>query len=177
MSGAPWKKRRRTKLKALRHLVPEEVNRLVEGNRRRCPAIHKVGTDLAVPDERLGELVRAYRAGLAREGIPAVVFGHIGDNNLHVNMLPEDEGMLARAKALHLEWASLAVRLGGTIAAEHGVGKLKRQSDEGHVQPGSSGRDGRGQTGAGSGGYSRPGQRGIRAGLKAASTMRASRGR
>lgn len=117
----------RTKLKALRHLVPEEVNRLVEKNRRRCPAIHKVGTDLAVPDASLGELVRVYRAGLAREGIPAVIFGHIGDNNLHVNMLPEDEEMLARAKALHLEWASFAVSLGGTIAAEHGVGKLKRQ--------------------------------------------------
>ena len=42
-------------------------------------------------------------------------------------MLPEDEEMLARAKALHLEWAAVAVRLGGTIAAEHGVGKLKRQ--------------------------------------------------
>ena len=117
----------RVKLKELRHLVPEEVNRLVERNRRLCPAIHKVGTDLAVPDGRLDEMVRAYREGLAGEGIPAVVFGHIGDNNLHVNMLPTDEGMLARAKALHLDWSRLAVRLGGTIAAEHGVGKLKRQ--------------------------------------------------
>lgn len=117
----------RTKLKALRHLVPEEVNRRVESNRRRCPSIHKVGTDLAVPDAGLEEMMRAYRAGLAREGIPAVVFGHIGDNNLHVNMLPEDEALLVKAKALHLEWAALAVRLGGTIAAEHGIGKLKRR--------------------------------------------------
>lgn len=116
----------RNKLKALRHLVPEEVNRRVEKNRRRCPAIHKVGTDLAVPDERLSEMVGHYRTGLAEEGLPAVVFGHIGDNNLHVNMLPENEEMLARAKALHLAWAKTAVSLGGTIAAEHGVGKLKR---------------------------------------------------
>ncbi|MGE5528491.1 MAG: FAD-binding oxidoreductase [Patescibacteria group bacterium] len=116
----------RSRLKSLRHLVPEEVNRQVGINRRGCPAVHKVGTDLAVPHARLGELFRAYRAGLAREDIPAVIFGHIGDDNLHVNMLPQDEETLARAKALHLEWAALAVSLGGTVAAEHGIGKLKR---------------------------------------------------
>lgn len=116
----------RHKLKALRHLVPEEINRVVENNRRLCPAIYKVGTDLAVPNVHLAEVVAAYRAGLAREGIPGVIFGHIGDNNLHVNMLPRDEEMLRRAKALHLEWAAKAVEMGGTVAAEHGIGKLKR---------------------------------------------------
>lgn len=115
----------RHKLKALRHLVPEEVNRAVENNRRLCPAIYKVGTDLAVPHAYLAEMVAAYRAGLAREEIPGVIFGHIGDNNLHVNMLPRDEEMLRRAKALHLEWAAKAVGMGGTVAAEHGIGKTK----------------------------------------------------
>ncbi|MGE5599581.1 MAG: FAD-binding oxidoreductase, partial [Bacteroidota bacterium] len=127
-ADAVWsalEEREQAKLKSLRHLVPEEVNRLVAENRRHCPAIHKVGTDLSVPNAALEALVRAYRTRLAEEGIPAVVFGHLGENNLHVNMLPRDEEELGRAKALHREWASLAVSLGGTVAAEHGIGRLK----------------------------------------------------
>ena len=113
------------KLKKMRHLVPEAVNRIVAGNRRTCPAVHKVGTDLAVPDPYLEDLIRQYRDRLAEEEIPAIIFGHIGNNNLHVNMLPVDEMGLKKAKALHLEWARWAVGRGGTVIAEHGVGKLK----------------------------------------------------
>ena len=113
------------KLKRLRHLIPEAVNRIVSENRRRCPAVHKVGTDLAVPDQYLPELVERYRADLSEQKIPAVIFGHIGNNNLHVNMLPQDEAGLRRAKTLHSEWAGWAVAHGGTVIAEHGVGKIK----------------------------------------------------
>jgi D-lactate dehydrogenase (cytochrome) len=114
-----------SKLKSMRHLVPEAVNLRVGENRKRCPAVHKVGTDLAVPDPYLEELVALYRRSLREADIPAVIFGHIGDNNLHVNMLPTDETGLQKAKALHLQWAEWAVRRGGTVVAEHGIGKLK----------------------------------------------------
>jgi D-lactate dehydrogenase (cytochrome) len=113
------------KLKKMRHLVPEAVNRIVAENRRRCPAVHKVGTDLAVPDPYLDDLMKLYRDRLAKEQIPAVVFGHIGNNNLHVNMLPTDEITLQKAKSLHLEWARWVVERGGTVIAEHGIGKIK----------------------------------------------------
>jgi len=113
------------KLKRMRHLVPEAVNRMVAENRRKCPAVHKVGTDLAVPDLYLVDLIKQYRDRLAEERIPAVIFGHIGNNNLHVNMLPVDETNLKKAKYLHLEWARWAVERGGTVIAEHGIGKIK----------------------------------------------------
>ncbi len=113
------------KLKKMRHLVPETVNRIVAENRRRCPAIHKVGTDLAVPNPYLDDLIKLYRSRLAEEEIPAVIFGHIGNNNLHVNMLPTDEKSLRKAEMLHLEWAKWAVERGGTVIAEHGIGKIK----------------------------------------------------
>ncbi|MCL6591619.1 MAG: FAD-binding oxidoreductase [Firmicutes bacterium] len=113
------------KLKSMRHLVPEAVNQRVGENRKLCPEVHKIGTDLAVPNQYLEEMVALYRRSLAEEGLPAVVFGHIGDNNLHVNMLPTDSGGLQKAKSLHLKWAQWAVRHGGTVVAEHGLGKLK----------------------------------------------------
>jgi D-lactate dehydrogenase (cytochrome) len=113
------------KLKRMRHLVPEAVNRIVSENRRRCPTVHKVGTDLAVPNPYLDDLIKVYRERLAEEQIPAVIFGHIGNNNLHVNMLPGDEISLKKAKSLHLEWAKWAVERGGTVIAEHGIGKIK----------------------------------------------------
>ncbi|HEX3045340.1 MAG TPA: FAD-binding oxidoreductase [Bacillota bacterium] len=115
------------KLKSMRHLVPEAVNQKVGENRKLCPEVHKVGTDLAVPNPYLEELMALYRRSLAEENIPAVIFGHIGNNNLHVNMLPTDSIGLQKAKSLHLKWAEWAVRRGGTVVAEHGLGKLKGQ--------------------------------------------------
>jgi FAD/FMN-containing dehydrogenase len=53
------------------------------------------------------------------------VYGHIGDAHLHVNMLPTDEASFQAAKALLLRFAEEAVRLGGTVGAEHGLGKAK----------------------------------------------------
>jgi D-lactate dehydrogenase (cytochrome) len=113
------------KLKSMRHLVPEAVNQRVGENRKLCPEVHKVGTDLAVPNPYLEELVALYRRSLAEEHLPAVIFGHMGNNNLHVNMLPTDSLGLQKAKSLHLKWAEWAVRHGGTVVAEHGLGKLK----------------------------------------------------
>jgi D-lactate dehydrogenase (cytochrome) len=62
---------------------------------------------------------------LREGGFEYVVFGHIGDCHLHVNILPRDEAEMVRAKELYMELAREAVRLGGTVAGEHGIGKVK----------------------------------------------------
>ena len=54
-----------------------------------------------------------------------VIFGHIGDAHVHVNILPDSGEEAERAKALIIEFARQAVRLGGTVSAEHGLGKRK----------------------------------------------------
>ncbi len=54
-----------------------------------------------------------------------VIFGHIGDAHLHVNMLPATEAQVATATQLLKEFAVHAVSLGGTVSAEHGLGKRK----------------------------------------------------
>jgi len=112
--------------KAFRHALPEAVNAWIGEQRKRCSAIHKVGTDMAVPDDKLEDVFNMYRMGLQRTGLRSVVFGHIGDNHLHVNLLPANEKELEEAKNLYKEWAVQVVDMGGVIAAEHGIGRLKQ---------------------------------------------------
>lgn len=113
------------RLKAFRHAVPEAVNRVIDERRKSEPALTKLGTDMAVPDEHLGAVLDLYREGLQKAGLDYVMFGHIGNNHLHVNILPRSLEEYNQGKALYLDWARRIIDMGGTISAEHGVGKLK----------------------------------------------------
>jgi len=86
-----------------------------------------VSCDMAVPDARLLDYLHGARDLLHEGGVRAVGFGHIGDNHIHYNLLPEDEQELARARAVYDRLIDLALNLGGTVSAEHGIGKLKRR--------------------------------------------------
>ena len=59
-------------------------------------------------------------------GLRYTIFGHIGDNHVHVNILPRDDDEGARARELYVQFLKYAASVGGTLSAEHGVGKLKR---------------------------------------------------
>ena len=109
-----------------RHAVPESVNMLIDERRRTDPTITKLGSDMSVPDERLHDVVGLYRRTLAESGLQAAAWGHIGNNHLHVNVLPRDARDFATGKALFKEWAREVTAMGGAVSAEHGVGKLKR---------------------------------------------------
>ena len=112
----------RERFRRFRHALPEAVNDLV---RRRN--LTKMGSDFAVPAGRNREMLRIYRETLDRE-FPGqyVIFGHIGDAHLHVNVLPANDEEWSRASALMTGFARQAVALGGTVSAEHGLGKRKR---------------------------------------------------
>ena len=114
------------RLKSFRHAVPEMINAIIANKKRTNPSIHKVGTDMAVPDVHLEEIMKYYRSVLEKESLSAVIFGHIGNNHLHVNMIPNSDRELARAKELYRIFAQKAVQLGGSVSAEHGIGKLKK---------------------------------------------------
>ena len=113
------------RLKTFRHAVPEAVNLCIDQRRKAEPALTKLGTDLAVPDDRLEDALTLYRERLSASGLEYVIFGHIGDNHVHVNILSRDRDDYARGKALYLEWAEAVTAMGGTVSAEHGIGKLK----------------------------------------------------
>jgi D-lactate dehydrogenase (cytochrome) len=105
------------RLHRIRHAIPAAVNEVIVSN-----GMPKIGTDFAVPDGALREMMHAY----SKVSLPHILFGHIGDNHLHLNLLPRTPTELSQARALYRELALEAVSLGGTVSAEHGIGKLKR---------------------------------------------------
>lgn len=112
-------------LKAFRHAVPEAVNLLIGERKKDVPELTKLGTDMSAPDDQLEAAIGMYRAGLADSGLESVVFGHIGNNHVHVNILPRDLGDYERGKELYMSWARRIVEMGGSVSAEHGIGKIK----------------------------------------------------
>ena len=109
------------KLREFRHQLPVLMNEWFARYRQR-----KVSTDMAVPDEAFPGLFRLYKDSLQASGLRYTVFGHIGDNHVHVNILPRDDAEGAHARELYVQYLKYAASVGGTLSAEHGVGKLKR---------------------------------------------------
>ncbi len=87
----------------------------------------KLSEDIAVPLDRLEEAIaETVRIG-ARHDLEACSWGHAGDGNLHATFLldPDDHAARARAGDAAQELFDLALRLGGTVTGEHGIGVLK----------------------------------------------------
>lgn len=116
----------RDALQFFRHAVPESVNMLIDKRRRTSSGITKLGSDMSVPNEWLREVVALYRKTLSEEHLQSAAWGHIGNNHLHVNILPHNLDEYHRGKELFARWAAEITRMGGAVSAEHGVGKLKR---------------------------------------------------
>ncbi|MBV8817607.1 MAG: FAD-binding oxidoreductase [Acidobacteriaceae bacterium] len=108
----------RERFRRFRHALPELVN---ETMHRR--GFLKLGSDFAVPVARNREMLSFYHEQL--QGLDYVIFGHIGDAHVHVNILPESQADFERGKELMTAFARQAVKLGGTVSAEHGLGKRK----------------------------------------------------
>ena len=106
----------RKQLHALRHAIPAGINEEVVRN-----GMPKLGTDLSVPDDALTTMMEAYDKAPIRH----VLFGHIGNNHLHLNLLPKTPDELATAKAFYDDLSRLAISLGGSVSGEHGIGKAK----------------------------------------------------
>lgn len=115
-----------TRLKAFRHAVPELVNMTVARHREKCPTVRKVGTDTAVPLEAFDNVIDRYLELVSSRDLHAVIFGHLGDCHLHFNLLPRTEEELESALAAYETMMSLATAQGGTVSAEHGIGKIKK---------------------------------------------------
>lgn len=88
---------------------------------------HKINEDVVVPVSRLPELVDGVKQLAAKHAVPIVSFGHAGNGNLHVNLLPRDEAERERAHAALAELFALVIALDGTLSGEHGIGIAKRE--------------------------------------------------
>ncbi len=113
----------RERFRQFRHALPEAVNDLA-----RKRGLTTISTDFAVPVSRNREMLRFYRHKLDHEYSGQwVIFGHIGDAHVHVNFLPANDEEWKSAARLATQFARKSVELGGTVSAEHGLGKRKRE--------------------------------------------------
>ena len=112
----------RQRVREFRHALPVLVNEWLAHHHQR-----KVSTDMAVPDEEFAGMLRFYKELLRASRLQYVIFGHIGDNHVHVNILPRDDAEAELARQLYKKFITRAVEVGGTVSAEHGIGKLKRE--------------------------------------------------
>lgn len=113
-------------VRSFRHAVPERINAMVALRRANHPGLHKIATDMAVPDDSLTWVYDRYQSILGGEGLDFAVFGHAGDNHFHVNIIPRDERELTRAMGCYAILAREIVARGGAVAAEHGIGRIKK---------------------------------------------------
>jgi D-lactate dehydrogenase (cytochrome) len=117
--GLDWAERaeERSRLWAARHAAYRAILALRPGARA-------VVTDVCVPISALARAVEETRADIAATGLPGPILGHVGDGNFHAILLvdPARPGDGQTAKDLATRMADRALRLGGTITGEHGVG-------------------------------------------------------
>jgi D-lactate dehydrogenase (cytochrome) len=109
------------KLREFRHALPVLMNEWFARHNQR-----KVSTDMSVPDEAFPGMLRFYQETLRAGDLRYTIFGHIGDNHVHVNILPRNDDESAKAREIYLQFLKRAAAVGGTLSAEHGIGKLKR---------------------------------------------------
>ena len=112
----------RERFRRFRHGLAEAVNEII-----RQRGLMKANSDFAVPLDRSRDILQLYRDTLNRE-FPGqyVIFGHIGDAHVHINVLPPNKAEWDRAMGLMKQFAAAVVAMGGTVSAEHGLGKRKR---------------------------------------------------
>lgn len=89
-------------------------------------------SDTAVPIRHIPDFIAAARKAVDAVSPAArgIAFGHVGDGNIHFNVLPAEgedpETFNARLPAIAVAVEDAAIALGGTVSAEHGIGILKR---------------------------------------------------
>lgn len=88
--------------------------------------------DISVPVSRIPDFVSTTNAALQTHfpGVEHIIFGHLGDGNLHYNVARgqvwSEAQLLAQQDAIHQLVHDSVHAVGGAISAEHGVGQLKR---------------------------------------------------
>lgn len=110
------------KIQEFRHAISWKINEYISQNN-----LKKLGTDVAVPDNKFEELYYFSKSEVERENLSYVVYGHFGNSHMHLNMLPKEEKEYEKGKEVYKKICLKAVELGGTISAEHGIGKLKTE--------------------------------------------------
>jgi FAD/FMN-containing dehydrogenase len=110
----------------IRHSIPATMNE--KGGKHRDAGGRKVGTDWAVPYRKLEQAIQAARSFAEERGIEApVIYGHAGNGHPHQNFIARNARELTTIEEVVEQTLRHVLSLGGTVAAEHGIGKIKRR--------------------------------------------------
>ena len=110
----------------IRHSIPSTMNE--RGTKYSGAGGRKVSTDWAVPYRKVAEAIRIARELAAEHHIgQAVIYGHAGNGHPHQNFIARDMRELATIEVVVEQTLRHVLALGGTVAAEHGIGKIKRR--------------------------------------------------
>ena len=112
-------------LRTLRHKVPSHL--FEEGGKFVKDGGGKISTDWSVPVNKIHEMID-YAQKLAKETKieDPVIYGHIGNGHPHYNFIAKNSAQKKQILDVVHKTCQKAVSLGGTIAAEHGIGKIKK---------------------------------------------------
>jgi glycolate dehydrogenase FAD-linked subunit len=112
---------------------PTEADWLRQARRLALRALEEQGTvrmeDVGVPRARVPELLAAIEAIAARHRVRIATFGHVGDGNLHPNLVfsRDDPAAAELTHRVRDDLFRAALGLGGTVTAEHGIGSARRE--------------------------------------------------
>lgn len=107
-------------IQIFRHAVSLKVADYLTQNK-----VKKLGTDSAVPDNYFEEFYYFCKEEMKKNKFDYIAYGHFGNSHLHMNMLSKNEDEYERGKTVYANIYRKAIELGGTVSAEHGIGKLK----------------------------------------------------
>jgi D-lactate dehydrogenase (cytochrome) len=110
----------KVKLKQFRHAISQKIIDFIASNN-----VRKLGTDVAVPDLKFRELYDFSKKIVEKSGLTYLIYGHFGNSHMHLNILPRSEEEYVHGKSVYNTICKKTIELGGTVSAEHGVGKLK----------------------------------------------------
>ncbi len=113
------------RLKSFRHAVPELINLTIAHYKKEYPSIRKVSTDGALPHNTFEIFFQNSIKIINENNLKAVIFGHLGDYHLHINILPQTKTEFDKATGVYERIMEIIISHGGTISAEHGIGKFK----------------------------------------------------
>ncbi|OWP56811.1 MAG: dehydrogenase [Thermoplasmatales archaeon B_DKE] len=116
----------------------EEMDRMYEARKglysssliqRDTPGEYVVIADVVVPASGLPETLEGIRAAAAEFRLKVVLFGHIGDGNIHANIFADlsVEDIRKNVDGFQMSIARIAVAHGGSVSAEHGIGLEKKE--------------------------------------------------
>ncbi len=90
---------------------------------------NKINEDIVVPRSRVGDYLAAMERLQTASGLMIVCFGHVGDGNIHVNLMADlsTEAEREAAESVKRRIFQIAVEMGGTISGEHGIGMMKSE--------------------------------------------------